>query len=97
MTEMNAETTVKAKEVFERIAHSYGIHVKHYHCDNGLFDTKKFRTSIQIAKQTISFCEVNAHHQNGVAERHIRDLRDIARSMLLHAQHHWPKVITSNL
>ena len=37
MIEMNAESTIKAKEAFERIAHSYSIHIKHYHCDNELF------------------------------------------------------------
>ena len=50
MTEMNAEYTVKAKEAFEHISHSYNITVKHYHCDNDLFDTKKFRASVQISR-----------------------------------------------
>jgi hypothetical protein len=35
--------------------------------------------------QTISFCGVNAHFQNGKAERRIRLLQDLARSQPLHA------------
>ena len=42
MTKMNAETTVEAKNAFERIAKSHGVTIEHYHSDNGLFDTKLF-------------------------------------------------------
>ena len=52
---------------------------------------------VRKAGQTITFCGVGAHHQNGVAERHIRDITESARTMLLHATHRWPKTITSNL
>ena len=47
MTVMNAEATVEAKEAFERIAESHGVQIKHYHCDNGLFDTVVFKASVQ--------------------------------------------------
>lgn len=40
MTQMNAETTVEAKEAFERIAKTNGVKIEHYHSNNGLFDTK---------------------------------------------------------
>ena len=62
MTEMNAASTVEEKEAFERLSHSYNVPVKHYHCDNGLFDTKLFKLSIQKSGQTITFCGVNVHH-----------------------------------
>jgi hypothetical protein len=45
----------------------------------------------------LSFCGVNAHFQNGKAEKKIRDLQDAARTSLLHAIRKWPKVITVNL
>ena len=93
MTDMNAEATVAAKEAFERLAGSYNVLIKHYHCDNGLFDTVAFKASIIQANQTISFCGVNAHHQNGRAERRIRDVTEGARTALLHASHRWPKAI----
>ena len=85
--EMNAEATIKAKDASERIPHSFHVSVKHYHCDSGLLDTKKFRTSVQIAKQTITLCGVNTNHQNGKVERRIRDATEGSRAALLHAAH----------
>ena len=93
MTDMNGESTVLAKQAFERLSRSYDVNILHYHCDNGLFDTKVFKQSIQESNQTISFCGVNAHHQNGKAERRIRDVTEGARASLLHAAHRWPKAI----
>ena len=47
MTELNAESTVEAKQAFERLSRSYNVKIKHYHADNGLFDTKAFKTSVK--------------------------------------------------
>ena len=87
MTKMHAESTVKAKEAFECLASESGNIIRHYHADNGLFDTKAFKQSIRVAGQTLSFCGVNAHHQNGVAERRIRNVTEGAQTALLHATH----------
>jgi hypothetical protein len=38
----------------------------------------------------MSFCGVGAHHQNGVAEKKIRDIQEAARTMMLHASICWP-------
>ena len=97
MTEMNGATTVEAKQAFERLAHSHNVAIKHYHCDNGLFDTRIFKQSIEKANQTISFCGVNAHHQNGRAERRIKDITEGSRTSLLHASHRWPKAVHPSL
>ena len=97
MTEMDAAETVRAKESFERLTSSYDVTVRHYHCDNGLFNSHLFHTSIRRSNQTISFCGVNAHHQNGKAERRIRDITEGARTALLHASHRWPKAIDASL
>ena len=43
--------------------------------------------------QTISYCGVNAHFQNGIAERAIRDITDTTRTMLLHAKARWPSAV----
>ena len=54
MIKMNTETTVEAKTAFERLAHSHNVNIRHYHCDNGLFDIKIFKASILSAlKHTI--------------------------------------------
>ena len=42
-------------------------------------------------------CGINVHHQNGKAEKRIRDLQERTRTMLLHAIHQWPGAITLHL
>jgi hypothetical protein len=97
MTKMDAESTVEAKLAFERTSASYGVTIRHYHSDNGLFDTKAFKNSIAKAGQTLSFCGVNAHRQNGKAENRIKDVTTGGRTILLHAAHRWPKAIDASL
>jgi hypothetical protein len=82
-----AATTVEAKLAFKRVTSSRGVAIKHYHSDNGLFDTKAFKASIVQANQTLSFCGPNAHHQNGKAENHIKDITTGGQTSLLHAAH----------
>ena len=93
----NAEETVQAKRAFEQFARTNGINIQHYHADNGRFADNKFRKDIAACGQTLSFCGVNAHFQNGVAERKIRELQEHARTMLIHANKRWPSAITTNL
>jgi hypothetical protein len=62
---------------------------KALHVDNGRFAETVFMADIARRGQMISFCEVNAHFQNGKAEQRIRLLQDLARSQLLHAMHGW--------
>jgi hypothetical protein len=77
----NAEETVQAKKSFEILAATYGVRILHYHADNGRFAENKFKEAINDARQTISFCGVNAHFQNGIAERKIRELQEHSRTM----------------
>ena len=97
MTTMDVAFTVEAKLAFERMAQSHSVKIKHYHCDNGLFDTKDVKASIIKASQTISFCGVNAHHQNRKAENRIKDVTTNAHTSLIHAAHIWPAVIDTSL
>ena len=93
----NADETLEAKLAFERYASKFKVHVKSYQADNGRFAENKFMAAVKEAGQTITFCGVNAHFQNAVAERRIRTLQDQARTMLIHAQHRWPKAIDAHL
>jgi hypothetical protein len=65
---MNASKTIEAKEAFERWSASHGVKIKHYHADNGHFAENAFMSHVARCGQTISFCGVNAHFQNGKAE-----------------------------
>jgi hypothetical protein len=89
----NAEVNMEAKVEFERYAAKTNIKVRHYHADNGRWGKILFKNEVQ--KQT--FCGVNDHFQNGVAERQIRTLQDQARAVLAHAQARWPSAINAHL
>jgi hypothetical protein len=86
-----------AKHSFELQASHYNHTIKCYHTDNGVFSSKEFRDCCTLQKQCMKFCGVNAHHQNGIAECHIRSITEAARTMLIHAMISWPDIITEQL
>ena len=59
-----------------------------------MFDNKAFKASFTKAQQTLSFCGVNSHHQNGKAKQRIKDVTEGARTSLMHAAHRWPKAVS---
>ena len=93
----SGEETVEAKKRFEAFAASHGVRILHYHADNGIFADNEWRKAVADKAQTLSFCGVNAHFQNGRAERRIRELQDHARTMLIHASRRWPSAINAHL
>ena len=88
-----SQDTLTAKQAFEAYARDHGVKIQHYHADNGRFVDNMWQESINKAGQTMTLCGVNAHHQNGVVEKRIRDLVSRARKMLLHAEARWPKAV----
>ena len=75
---LTSEETVMAKHAFESSASQRGIKIIHYHADNGRFADNAFIADCKAQHQGLSFCGVNAHFQNGVAERRISDLQELA-------------------
>ena len=94
---LTSEETVEAKKAFEAYARNYGVRIQHYHCDNGRFADNAFINECKISGQSVSYCSVNGHFQNGRAEKRIRELREVARTMLLHAVARWPKAASIHL
>ena len=74
-----------------------GIKIRRYYSDNGIIKSKAFMKDVDKNYQTIDFCGVDAHHQNGIAERSIRTIIESARTLLLHAHFNWPDKISYNL
>jgi hypothetical protein len=93
----SSDETLEAKLSFERLAAKSGVKILRYQADNGRFTDTKFRMHAQKCNQLLTFCGVNAHFQNGVAERKIRALQDQARTMTIYAQSRWPEAVTANL
>ena len=95
--QLTSEETVQGKVAFEKFCDARGVTVKHYHADNGRFADNGFVNHVTANRQSISYCGVNAHFQNGMAEKRIRDLQDQTTTMLMHAESKWPDVISANL
>ena len=91
------DETLLAKKAFEAHAASFGVKVFNYHADNGRFAERLFLEHAAQQGQTVTLCGVNAHFQNGIAEKRIRDLTERARTSLLHAMNRWPSAVSIHL
>jgi hypothetical protein len=93
----SAVETIRAKQAYERKCIDNGIFVQDYLTDSGAFKANDFLKHINETHQLIRFCGTNDHHQNGVAERSIQGISNMARSMILHASIHWKDGIDASL
>ena len=90
---ITSSETLNAKKAFEAYSKRHGVQIHHYHADNGRFADNAYIQHVKESGQTISYCGVDAHFQNGIAEKRIRDLQESTRKQLLHAKHRWPEAI----
>ena len=97
MRDLTLDETLLAKEGYEKFLHSIGVSTSAYHADNGRFADKGFRDDCDANNQSITFCGVGAHHQNGIAERKIKSLTLGGRTLLLHAKRMFPEYISTIL
>jgi Reverse transcriptase (RNA-dependent DNA polymerase) len=93
----SAEETIEAKEAWEAFARTHGVTVKAYHADNGIFKANKWMQSCRNARQPLTFAGVNSHHENGIAERRIKEIQEGARTMLIQANRRWRSCINAHL
>jgi hypothetical protein len=94
---LSSENIVSAKQAFEMYSSTYGVMVKHYHADNGRFTDNLFMKAIDDQGQSIAFCGVNAHFQDGIAVKRVRNLQDLTRTVMLHASGKWPRAFSSHV
>jgi hypothetical protein len=87
------EKTIAAKLTIEQYATEYGVKILHYHCNNGQFHDSAFQQAYHDTRQKPTFCGVNAHFQNDITERAIRNLSESACKQLLHACACWPEAV----
>ena len=93
----SAEETIESKTAFERLARTHGVVIHGYHADNGIFKASAWVNQCKAKDQQLTFAGVGAHHTNGMAERRIRELQEMARTMLIHANKRWPQAIDAHL
>jgi hypothetical protein len=95
---LNNKDTLNAVTAFEQEAADSGVTVAEYSTDNGsCFTSKTFAAHLLSSNQTVRYSGAGSHHQNGVAERAIKTIMAIARTMLLHSAIHWPDVADPTL
>ena len=91
------EETLEGKEEQERYYRERFVTIKSYHTNNGILKTKKWVEACHAGSQGLTFAGVNAHHQNGMAERSIRELQEPTHTIMIHASWRWPKYVMENL
>ncbi|KAI2501349.1 hypothetical protein MHU86_13085 [Fragilaria crotonensis] len=95
---LNTHETLKAKEKFELTCRQYGVVPQEYLADNSkIFTSAEYTRNLSTFSQIMRFAGVGAHHHNGIAERNIRTIMAIARTMMLHAAIHWPSIADATL
>ena len=92
-THLNTHETIKSKEGYELMCRDHGVIPQSYLTDNGSsFTSRDYVRHLQAFAQTIRHSGPGAHHHNGIAERSIRTIMQVARTMMLHAAIHWPEM-----
>ena len=72
MRDLTLDETLLAKTSFERLENDGGVAIKSYRADNGRFADKELHDALNDSNQTITFCAVGGHHQNGIVEKKIK-------------------------
>lgn len=95
---LNTHETIVAKKEYETMAQDNGVVPTEYISDSGTaFTSQEFLQHLKEYRQIIHFAGTSAHHHNAVAERSIRTIMSIARTMMLHAAIHWPDMADATL
>ena len=93
----NNDKILKEKVAFEKYASNQGINIRAYHTHNGIFCANKWVINCQKKGQQQTFSGMNAHHQNGLAERRIHDPQELVRTMIIHVAKRWPHFVSANI
>ena len=93
MRDLSLTKTLIAKSAMEKVMAYAGRTIKHYHKNNGRFSDNGFIDAVNGKDQKITFCGVDAHHQNVIMENKIRILTTGGRKLLLHSRRMWPNMI----
>ena len=59
--------------------------IKGYNTDNGIFNSSEFMEELLKKQQKIRFSGAGDSHQNGAADRAIKTVVTMERTMLMHA------------
>ena len=92
-----AEETVQTKLRFEKESATEWVYIKAYNTNNGVFTTEQFMKEVFENFQRTRRSGVGGHHYNGVAEKAIKDITRMSRTMMVHQALRWPKMADKSL
>ncbi len=85
--------TLLAKLAFKKLCANPDCSIKHYQANNSRFSVKEFLAACNNLNQTIDFCGVGAHLQNGFVKNKNKQPTQTARVLLLHGMRMWPQTV----
>jgi hypothetical protein len=89
---LNMHEMLNAIHEVEQVCRDHGVVPQLYHSDNAsVFTSEGMAEKLKRFAQIITFAGAGAHHYNGMAERAIGTITNMARTMMLHAAIHWPE------
>ena len=71
--------------------------IKDYHSNSKNSKAKKWIEACHRGDQGLTFAGVTTHHQNGMAERRIRELQELTCTLMVHYRRRWYKEATENI
>ena len=80
----------------EREDQSQVVVIKGYHTNNDIFNASEFMEELLKNQQKISFIGAGASHKNGAAERAVKTVVTMERTILMHAALRCPEDTFSN-
>ena len=92
-----SEETIIGKLAYESYLRKHVKEVTRCHADNVTHAVVRNKEEIENKKHTLTFCGIGNHHQNRKTENRIKIIFNPTRSMLIHADHRWPEVVTPSL
>jgi hypothetical protein len=93
MKDITTIETLLAKLALKKICAKADCSIKHYQAANGQCSENEFLAPCNNLNQTIEFCGVGAHHQNGIIKNRNKQLTQTARVILLHDMRMWPQIV----
>jgi hypothetical protein len=97
MQDLTLDWIILAKHAYEQFLSNLGVTSQAYHADNGHFSDNRFCDECTSCHQVITFCGIGGYHQNGIAERKIKELTHGVWTLLLHAKQMLPEYISTIL
>jgi hypothetical protein len=93
MKDFTLTETLLAKLAFKILCARADHSVKYYQAGKGQLSDKEFLVTCNNLNQTIEFCGVGAHNQNGIVKYRNKQLTQTARVLLLHGMRMLPQTV----